>query len=177
MVESQNTEAYTDRKDLEFVVQVRRTASVTQQGRTFKFSAVVVSGNGKDRVGFGLGKAREVSIAVKKASEQAKRSMRKIQLSGTTIQHRVKKTVGATTVLMLPAPQGNGIIAGGSARAVFTAAGIENITSKVVGSTNPINVIRAIMQGLTEMVTPESVAERRGLPIERILKNVERKEG
>lgn len=175
MVENQDTN-YADRKDLEFVVQVRRTASVTAGGRTFKFSAVVVSGNGKDRVGFGLGKAREVSTAVKKAADQAKRNMTKIHLVGNTIQHKIKSSVSATTVVMLPAPEGNGVIAGGTARAVFEAAGIENITSKIIGSSNPVNVIRAIMSGLTTMVTPESVAKRRGLPLERILKHVERKD-
>ncbi|MBF13516.1 MAG: 30S ribosomal protein S5 [Legionellales bacterium] len=164
--------SYSDRKDLEFVVQVRRTTSVTAGGRTFKFSALVVSGNGKDRVGYGLGKAREVSTAVKKASDQAKQNMIKIKKDQTTIPHTTKETVGATTIVMLPAPEGNGVIAGGTARAVFEAAGIENVTSKVIGSTNPINVIRAIISGFNKMATPETVAKRRGLPLERVLKHV-----
>ena len=161
-----------ERKDVEFVVDVRRTASVTAGGRTFRFSALVVTGNGEGRVGYGLGKAREVSVAVKKAADQAKRNMVQINLSGNTIHHKVKSSIGATTVVMLPAPEGNGVIAGGSSRAVFEALGIENITSKVIGSTNPVNVIRAIMSGLTRMVTPESVANRRGIPLERVLKHV-----
>ncbi len=153
----------------EKLVAVRRTAKVVKGGRVFGFSALVVAGDGDGKVGFGMGKAREVPVAIQKATEAARRSMVQVHLHGTTIQHPIKANHGASTVLMMPAPDGTGIIAGTAMRAVFEVMGIENILAKCIGSSNPINVVRATIKGLQEMETPESMAEKRGLSIEEIM--------
>jgi small subunit ribosomal protein S5 len=144
------------------LVSVKRTAKVVKGGRVFGFSALVVAGDGISRVGFGLGKAREVPIAIQKAIENARRSMVTVTLKGTTVQYKVKARHGASRVLMMPASQGTGVIAGRAMRAVFEVLGIKDILSKCIGSSNPINVVRATINGLTQMTSPERVAAKRG---------------
>ncbi len=154
---------------VEKTVCVLRTSKVVKGGRIFGFAGVVVVGDGKGRVGFGRGKAREVPVAIKKATEDARRNMVKVKLVNGTLQHRVDCRHGATKVIMLPAPEGTGIIAGNSLRALFEVMGIENVSAKTIGSRNPINVIRAAMSGLTNMVTPKMVAAKRGKTVDAIL--------
>lgn len=153
----------------EKLVAVRRTAKVVKGGRVFGFSALVVAGDGEGKVGFGLGKAKEVPVAIQKATENARRSMIQVQLQGNTVYHPIKATYVSTTVLMMPASEGTGIIAGSAMRAVFEVMGVENILSKCIGSTNPINVVHATLKGLRQMETPESMAEKRGKNIEEIV--------
>jgi len=152
----------------EKLVSVLRTSKVVKGGRIFGFAALVVVGDGKGKVGFGRGKAREVPIAIKKATEDARKNMVKIELKKGTLQHSIKANHGASKVLMLPASQGTGIIAGNAMRAVFEVMGVENVLAKTIGSTNPVNVIRATMKGLQAMVTPEMVAAKRGKTVEEI---------
>ena len=153
----------------EKLVAVRRTAKVVKGGRVFGFSALVVAGDGEGKVGFGLGKAKEVPVAIQKATENARRNMIQVQLKGSTVYHPIKATHVSTTVLMMPASEGTGIIAGSAMRAVFEVMGVENILSKCIGSTNPINVVYATLKGLQQMETPESMAAKRGKKIEEIV--------
>ena len=146
-----------------------RTAKVVKGGRIFGFSVTVVVGDGKGKVGFGHGKAREVPIAIQKATENARRNMVKIPLHNATIQHEIIGRHGAAKVWMKPASEGTGIIAGSAMRAVFEVMGVENILSKCIGSTNPANVVRATLNGLTSMMTPQGVAAKRGKTIKQIL--------
>lgn len=152
----------------EKLVDVRRTAKVVKGGRVFGFSALVVAGDGEGKVGVGLGKAKEVPVAIQKATENARRNMIQVHLKDTTVFHPIKTTYVSTTVLMMPASEGTGIIAGSAMRAVFEVMGVENILSKCIGSTNPINVVRATLKGLQEMETPESMAAKRGKTVEEI---------
>lgn len=151
------------------LVAVRRTTKVVKGGRIFSFSALSVAGDGEGMIGYGTGKAREVPIAIQKATEDARRNMVQIHLSGTTLQHPVKARHGASKVVMLPASDGTGLIAGHAMRAVFEVMGVENVLAKCIGSTNPLNVIRAMIGGLVNMETPKSVAAKRGKSIEEIL--------
>lgn len=153
----------------EKLVAVRRTAKVVKGGRVFGFSALVVAGDGEGKVGFGLGKAREVPVAIQKATEDARRSMTQINLKGNTLHHPMKGVHGASEVLMMPASEGTGVIAGNAMRAVFEVMGVENVLAKCVGSFNPINVIHATINGLKKMQTPESVAAKRGKTVQEIL--------
>ncbi len=153
----------------EKLVSVRRTAKVVSGGRVFGFSALVVIGNGDGKVGFGMGKAREVPAAIQKATEDARRNMVQIHLREGTLYHTIKSNHGASKVLMMPAPEGTGLIAGSAMRAVFEVMGMENILAKSIGSSNPINVVRATIKGLTEMETPESMAEKRGKSVKEIM--------
>lgn len=152
----------------EKIVAIRRTAKVVKGGRIFGFSALVVAGNGEGRVGFGLGKAREVPVAIKKATENARRNMVDIHLNGNTLYHEIISTHGASKILMRPASEGTGVIAGNAMRAVFEVIGVENVLAKCIGSFNPINVVRATINGLIAMDTPESVALKRGKSIQAI---------
>ncbi len=154
---------------LEKLVAVRRTAKVVKGGRVFGFSALVVAGNGDGKVGYGLGKAKEVPAAIQKATENARRNMIQVNLKGTTLYHAIKARHASSTVLMLPASEGTGVIAGSAMRAIFEVMGIENILSKCIGSSNPINVVRATFKGLQEMETPESMAAKRGKTVEEIV--------
>ncbi len=157
-------------KYLQKLVTVRRTTSVTKGGRELSFSALIVTGCPEEGVvGFGLGKSKEVPLAIQKATEQARRGMVKINLKGTTIQHEMMARHGASRVFMKPASDGTGVIAGNAMRAVFEVVGIENILAKSIGSPNPINVVRATINGLRSMATPESVAKKRGKKVEEIL--------
>lgn len=153
----------------EKLVAVRRTAKVVSGGRRFQFSALVVVGNSEGKVGYGMGKAHEVPVAIQKATEAARKNMVQISLRDRTLYHPVKARHGASTVIMMPAPEGTGIIAGNAMRAVFEVMGVANVLSKCIGSSNPINVVRATINGLLEMETPESMAEKRGKTVEEIM--------
>lgn len=155
---------------VEKLVAVNRVAKVVKGGRIFSFTALTVVGDGQGRIGFGRGKAREVPAAIAKAMEQAKRNMVRVELKdGHTVQHPVKANHGASTVFMQPASEGTGIIAGGAMRAVFEVLGVKNVLAKTYGSTNAVNVVRATINGLTAMATPESIAAKRGKTVEQIL--------
>lgn len=153
----------------ERLVSVNRVAKVVKGGRKFSFSALVVVGDQAGRIGVGRAKAKEVSIAIEKAKERARRNMIRIQLQGTTIQHQVIAEHGATKVFMRPATEGTGIIAGGAMRAVFEVLGVHNITAKTIGSSNPMNVVWATLNGLTKMNSPERIALKRGKTVDEIL--------
>ena len=153
----------------EKLVQVNRVAKVVKGGRIFGFTALTVVGDGKGRVGFGRGKAREVPVAIQKAMDQARRNMVKVNLAGHTLQYPVKARHGASKVYMQPASEGTGIIAGGAMRAVLEVAGVQNVLAKCYGSTNPVNVVHATFEGLKTMQSPESVAAKRGKSVEEIL--------
>ncbi|MEM9102723.1 MAG: 30S ribosomal protein S5 [Pseudomonadota bacterium] len=155
---------------VEKLVNVNRVAKVVKGGRIFGFTALTVVGDGEGRVGFGRGKAREVPIAIQKAMEQAKRNMIQVDLKeGHTLQHPIKSSHGASKVYMQPASEGTGIIAGGAMRAVFEVIGIQNVLAKSIGSTNPINVVRATINGLKQMTSPEQMAAKRGKSVQEIL--------
>jgi len=154
---------------IEKVVYLNRVSKTVKGGRVMKFSALVVVGDGKGTVGYGLGKAAEVSEAILKGIADAKKNMVKIALAGTTIPHDVIGIFGAGKVLMKPAPEGTGVIAGGAVRAVMEAVGIKNITARCLRSNNPQNVVKAAMAGLTSLRSPEQVAAIRGKSVEEIL--------
>ncbi len=154
---------------LEKLVAVNRVAKVVKGGRQFGFSALTVVGDGNGKVGFGTGKAREVPIAIQKAMEAARKGMVNIKLKGTTLQHPIIGRHGAAKVYMQPASDGTGIIAGGAMRAVFEMVGVQNVLAKCIGTNNPINVVRATMDGLQQMADPEYVAAKRGKTVEEIL--------
>ncbi|WP_286240356.1 30S ribosomal protein S5 [Neptuniibacter halophilus] len=153
----------------EKLVQVNRVAKVVKGGRIFGFTALTVVGDGKGRVGFGRGKAREVPAAIQKAMEQARRNMVSVELNGDTLQYPIKARHGASKVYMQPASQGTGVIAGGAMRAVLELAGVHNVLAKCYGSTNPVNVVRATVKGLASMKSPEDVAAKRGKSVDDIL--------
>lgn len=153
----------------EKLVSVRRVAKVVKGGRVFGFAALTVVGDGEGRVGYGVSKAREVPIAIQKSLEQARKNMRKIALKGDTLQYAVTSTTGAAKVFMQPASEGTGIIAGGAMRAVFEVVGVHNVLAKCIGTNNPINVVRATIDGLTEMRDVKEIAAKRGLKVEDIL--------
>ena len=153
---------------IETVVSLNRVSKTVKGGRVAKFSALVVVGDGKGRVGYGLGKAAEVSEAIRKGLEDAKKNMTNITLQGTTIPHEVIGKFGAGRVLMKPAAPGTGVIAGGAVRAVVEAAGIRDIRTKCLRSNNPANVIAATMQGLKSLRNAQQVAAYRGKTAEEI---------
>lgn len=150
------------------LVAVRRTSKVVKGGRQFGFDALIVTGDGEGRVGYGRGKAKEVPVAIQKATEAARRNMVQIHLNGKTLQHPIKARHGASNVWMMPASEGTGVIAGNAMRAVFEVMGVENVLSKCIGSTNPINVVRATVRGLLKMSSPEQVAAKRGKTVKEI---------
>ena len=154
---------------IEKVVYLNRVSKTVKGGRVMKFSALVVVGDGKGTVGYGLGKAAEVSEAILKGIADAKKNMVKISLAGTTIPHEVIGIFGAGSVLLRPAPDGTGVIAGGAVRAVMEAVGIKNICAKCLRSNNPQNVVKATMQGLQSLRSPEQVAAIRGKSVEEIV--------
>jgi small subunit ribosomal protein S5 len=153
----------------EKLVAVNRVAKVVKGGRQFGFSALTVVGDGAGRAGIGRGKAREVPIAIQKAMENARRDLRKVPLKGQTLHYAVTAEHGAARVYMQPASEGTGIIAGGAMRAVFDVIGVKDVLAKSMGSTNPINVVRATLRGLRMMHAPEMVAAKRGKTIDEIL--------
>ena len=154
---------------IEKLVAVNRVAKVVKGGRQFGFTALTVVGDGHGRVGYGYGKAKEVPIAIQKAMEDARRSMISVSVNDGTLQYAITSEYGAAKVYMQPASEGTGIIAGGPMRAVFEVVGINNVLAKSIGSTNPINVIRATIKGLELMSSPKYVAEKRGKSIEEII--------
>jgi len=160
------------REESEFeekVVSIARTAKVVKGGRRFGFRAVVVVGDGKGRVGIGIGKAREVPEAIRKGVEQAKRHLIEVPLLGSTIPHEVTSEFNSAVMLLKPASPGTGVIAGGGARAVIEAAGIRDILTKSLGSDNILNVVRATWKGLRELKDPREEARRRGVPLARVV--------
>ena len=155
---------------IEKVVYLNRVSKTVKGGRVMKFSALVVVGDGKGTVGYGLGKAAEVSEAILKGITDAKKNMVKVSLAPHgTIPHEVTGIFGAGKVLMRPAPEGTGVIAGGAVRAVMEAVGIKNITARCLRSNNPQNVVKATMAGLTSLRSPEQVAAIRGKTVEEII--------
>lgn len=153
----------------EKLVTVNRVSKVVKGGRIFSFTALTVVGDGKGRVGFGYGKAREVPAAIQKAMEKARRNMILVRLNENTLQYPIKGRHSGSRVYMQPASEGTGIIAGGAMRAVLEVAGVQNVLSKCYGSTNPMNVVRATVQALAGMKAPEQVAAKRGFSVEEIL--------
>ena len=153
----------------EKLIAVNRVSKVVKGGRIFSFTALTVVGDGNGRVGFGYGKAREVPAAIQKAMEKARRNISDIQLKGNTLQHPIKGRHSGSKVYMQPASEGTGIIAGGAMRAVLEVVGVQNVLSKAYGSTNPINVVRATLDALENMNSPEQIAAKRGLSVNELL--------
>lgn len=153
---------------LEKLVAINRVAKVVKGGRLFGFTALTVVGDGKGRVGMGRGKAREVPAAIQKAMENARRNLVKVPLEGATLQYAVMARHGAAKVYMHPASEGTGIIAGGPMRAVFEVLGVKDVLAKCIGSNNPINVIRATIDGLQRMRSADHMAAKRGLEVREI---------
>lgn len=153
----------------EKVVSIARTAKVVKGGRRFGFRALVVVGDGKGRVGVGIGKAREVPDAIRKGVERAKRHMIDVPLLDNTIPHDITSEFNSAVMMMRPASPGTGVIAGGGARAVIEAAGIRDILTKSLGSDNVLNVVQATVKGLSELKDPHAEARRRGIPVARVV--------
>ena len=161
---SQATDEY-----LEKLVAVNRTSKTVKGGRQFGFTALTVVGDGAGRVGFGFGKAREVPVAISKAMAAARKNMVNVSLRNETLHYAVKGTHGATRVLMQPASDGTGVIAGGGMRAVLECAGVRNVLAKSYGSRNAINVVRATVKALASVRSPEDIAAKRGKSLEEIM--------
>jgi small subunit ribosomal protein S5 len=153
----------------EKVVAINRVAKVVKGGRTFRFSAVVVVGDGNGHVGVGNGKAAEVPDAIKKAVEDAKKNLIEVPMVGTTIPHQINGHFGAGKILIMPAKQGTGVIAGGPARAVLELAGLTDVRAKSLGSNNPRNMVNATIEGLNSLKTVEEIARLRGKKVEELL--------
>jgi len=161
---------YTETRELkERVVEINRVAKVVKGGRRFSFTALVVIGDEVDRVGVGYGKAREVPLAITKAVDDAKKNLFQVPKKGTTITHEIIGEFDAARVLLRPASEGTGVIAGGGVRAVLELAGIRDILAKSLGTTNPINMAKATVQGLRSLRRPEEVAAMRGLTVAQVL--------
>jgi len=153
----------------EKMVAINRVTKVVKGGRILGFAALTVVGDGDGAIGMGKGKSREVPVAVQKAMEEARRKMAKVSLKNGTVHHTVMGRHGATTVMIQPAPEGTGIIAGGAMRAVFEVVGVTNVVAKAHGSTNPYNIVRATIDGLSKVNTPAEIAAKRGLSVDQIL--------
>ncbi len=153
----------------EKMIAINRVTKVVKGGRIMGFAALTVVGDGDGRVGMGKGKSKEVPVAVQKAMEEARRKLMKVSLNNGTLQHTVVGRHGASTVMMIPAKQGTGVIAGGPMRAICEVMGIQNVVAKAIGSTNPYNMVRATLNGLSKMSTPAEIAAKRGKSVEDIL--------
>ncbi len=153
----------------EKLVTVNRTAKVVKGGRVFGFAVLVVVGDGNGKVGLGRGKAKEVPVAIQKAMEDARKNMVFISLAGVTLHHEINWKFGASRVFMKPAAEGTGIIAGGAMRAVFEVLGVQNVLAKSNGSSNPINVVRATIDALQHITTPDHAALKRGKRVKEII--------
>ena len=151
------------------LITVNRVTKVVKGGRKMRFAALVVVGDGNGRVGCGMGKANEVPEAIEKACAQAKKNMKPVSLLGTTIPHSVVGKFGRGSIVMLPAEEGTGVIAGGPVRSVMEAVGITNIRTKSHGTNNPINMVKAVLAGLSELKTAEQVAALRGKTVEEVI--------
>ena len=161
----------------ERVVEINRVAKVVKGGRRFSFTALVVIGDEVDRVGVGYGKAREVPLAISKAVDDAKKNLFTVPKKGTTITHEILGEFGAARVLLRPASEGTGVIAGGGVRAVLELGGVRDILAKSLGTTNPINMLKATVDGLRRLRRPEDVAQTRGLTVSQVLPIPAKKEG
>ncbi len=148
------------------LIQVNRVSKTVKGGRNMRFAALVVVGDGKGSVGYGIGKSKEVPEAIEKANAQAKKNMRKVALQGTSIPHTVLGVFGRGSVLMMPAAEGTGVIAGGPVRAVMEAAGVKDVRTKSHGTSNPINCVKAAVCGLFDLKSPEEIAAARGKSVE-----------
>jgi len=153
----------------EKMIAVNRVSKVVKGGRTMSFAALSVVGDGDGRIGMGKGKAREVPVSVQKAMEQVRRGLFKVALKNGTLHHTVVGKHGASTVLISPAAEGTGVIAGGPMRAIFEVMGVRNVVAKSLGSSNPYNLVRATLNGLRASMTPSEVAAKRGKSVEEIL--------
>jgi len=153
----------------EKMIAVNRVTKVVKGGRIMGFAALAVVGDGDGRIGMGKGKSKEVPVAVQKATEEARRKMIKVSLKNGTLQHMVHGRHGASSVMMIPAKEGTGVIAGGPMRAIFEVMGVTNVVAKSHGSTNPYNMVRATLDGLAKMSTPSEIAAKRGKSVEEIL--------
>ncbi len=153
----------------EKLIAVNRVAKVVKGGRVFGFSALVVVGDGNGKVGFGTGKSKEVPLAIQKAMENARKNMKSVKLKDGTLQYPVVGRHGAAKVYMQPASDGTGIIAGGAMRAIFEVVGVHNVLAKCIGTNNPMNVVRATLNGLAGMASPEDIAAKRGKRVDDIL--------
>lgn len=153
----------------EKMIAVNRVTKVVKGGRIMGFAALAVVGDGDGRIGMGKGKSKEVPVAVQKAMEEARRKMIKVTLKNGTLQHMVSGKHGASSVMMIPAKDGTGVIAGGPMRAIFEVMGVTNVVAKSNGSTNPYNMLRATLNGLAKMNTPSEIAAKRGKTVEEIL--------
>ena len=154
---------------IEKLVTVNRVAKVVKGGRQFGFTALTVVGDGQGQVGFGYGKAREVPIAIQKAMQSARKGLQKVSLKDTTLQYSLTAHHGATKVYLQPASDGTGVIAGGAMRAVLECAGVRNVLAKSFGSRNPINVVRATINALSEIHSPQAIAAKRGKKVKEIV--------
>lgn len=150
------------------LIQVNRVSKTVKGGRNMRFAALVVVGDGKGSVGYGMGKSKEVPEAIEKANDQAKKNMKKVALQGTSIPHTVLGVFGRGSVLMMPASEGTGVIAGGPVRAVMEAAGVKDVRTKSHGTSNPINCVKAAVQGLFDLKSPEEIAAARGKSVEEL---------
>lgn len=154
---------------LEKMIAVNRVTKVVKGGRIMGFAALTVVGDGDGRIGMGKGKSKEVPVAVQKAMEEARRKMFKVCLKGGTLQHTVTGRHGASSVMISPAKDGTGVIAGGPMRAIFEVMGVSNVVAKSYGSTNPYNMVRATLDGLSKMNTPSEIAAKRGKSVDEVL--------